>query len=97
MAFVTNVTDMFYQCPALRKVYLKQLKKDISFAFSPLLSKESLLYMIKNCESGVSFTITLHPDVYEKCQEFGEWFDEIDAALTGATDDKNTSVTLASA
>lgn len=95
--YATNVTGMFAQCTNLQQVNCYGLKQDISFADSPLLSKESLLYMIDNCASNVSFTITLHPDVYEKCQEFGEWFEEIEAAFTAATDDKNTSVTVASA
>lgn len=95
--YVTSANSTFSQCYVLEYVRLTNLKTSISFADSPLLTKESLLYMIDNCASGVSFTITLHPDVYEKCQEFGEWFGEIEAALTESTDDKNTTITLASA
>lgn len=87
----------FKNAPALRNVQIKGLSANASFAYSPLLSKESLLYMMDNCASNVSFTITLHPEVYDKCQEFGEWYSEIDAALTAAQDDKNTIITLASA
>lgn len=81
------------------------MKVDISFADSPLLSKESLLFMINNCASNATFTITLHPDVYAKCtrvdegegQYIGEWWEEIDEALGYAVESKNTNITLASA
>lgn len=92
-----NTTNAFKGCTSLEDLLIAGLGVNVSFADSPLLSKESLLYMIDNCASGVSFTITLHPDVYDKCQEFGEWFEDIEAALTAATDNKNTTVILASA
>jgi hypothetical protein len=92
-----NTTNAFKGCTSLEDLQIKGLGSALSFADSPLLLKASLLYIINNCASGVSFIITLHPDVYEKCQEFGEWYSEIDAALTTATDDKNTTITLASA
>lgn len=85
----------FDGCACLEYVRLTGLNKDISFADSPLLSKESLLYMINNCASGVSFTITLHPDVFEKCAD--EWLEDIDRALGVADIQKQTNITLASA
>lgn len=57
-------TDTFKGCIKLKDVEIYGLNKDISFADSPLLSKESLLYMIENCASDVLFTITLHKDAY---------------------------------
>lgn len=101
----TTPTEMFKHCFLLEDINIENLKTNISFADSPLLSKESLLYMIENCASSVSFTITLHPDVYAKCtrvdegegQYIGEWWDEIDDALGGAVESKNTNITLASA
>ena len=59
----SNTGEMFVKCLALENVRCASLKQDISFADSPLLSKESLLYMINNCASDATFTITLHPDV----------------------------------
>lgn len=92
-------TDTFKGCVKLEDVEIYGLNKDISFADSPLLSKESLLYMINNCAWESEFTITLHPDVYDKCQFFsgGEWAGEIDSAIDNADNTKGTTVILASA
>lgn len=93
----------FKNAPALRNVQIKGLSANASFAYSPLLSKESLLYMMDNCASNVSFTITLHPDVYDKCTRNddtgheGDWWVEIDEAIGYASEQKNTIITLASA
>lgn len=88
-------TDTFKGCIKLKDVEIYGLNKDISFADSPLLSKESLLYMINNCTSSATFTITLHPDVYEKCNE--EWLEDIDSALGTVENLKQTNITLAKA
>lgn len=101
----SRYTNMFTQCPLLESVEIWLLNRNLGFPNSPLLSKESLLFMINNCASNASFTITLHPDVYAKCsrvdegeeQYIGEWYDEIDAALGDAVELKNTNITLASA
>ena len=95
-AWCTDYTNAFGRCDALQYINITGLKTHIAFPHSSSLLKESLLYMIENCAEGVNFTITLHSDVYDKCQEFGEWYSEIDAALTAALDDKNTTITLAS-
>ena len=95
---VTRVTNAFLNCHSLRNVLIYGLPKDISFAQSPL-SKESLLYLIDNCASGVSFTITLRPDEYAKCTDAdnGEWYDDVVNAIDTAVNSKNTTITLASA
>ena len=95
----------YKECYALQNITVRNLKHNIAFSDSSHLSKESLLYMINNCASNATFTITLHPDVYAKCtrvdegegQYIGEWWDEIDDALGGAVESKNTNITLASA
>lgn len=63
-AYCTNYVEAFGECYNLQYINIHGLKADISFADSPLLSKESLLYMIENCAENVSFTITLHQDAY---------------------------------
>lgn len=90
-------TDTFKGCVKLEDVEIYGLNKDISFADSPLLSKESLLYMINNCASNASFTIILHPNVYDKCifEIGGEWAGEIDTARDNADSNKGTIVSLA--
>jgi hypothetical protein len=50
--------------------------------------------MINNCASGVSFTITLHPDVYDETKD--SWTTEIEEAIERASS-KETIITLASA
>ncbi|MEE1072024.1 MAG: hypothetical protein U0L26_06470, partial [Cellulosilyticum sp.] len=90
-------TATFMKCYELQDIKISSLSISVSFADSPLLSKESLLYMIRNCASNVTFTITLHPDVYAKCQESGEWYSEVNTALSTAQSGKTTTITLASA
>ena len=93
-------TGVFSGCNSLSRLRVKGLKADISFAQSPL-SKESLLYLINNCASEVSFTIILRPDEYAKCireEDYeGEWWQDIDDAMTDAELTKQTRITLASA
>jgi hypothetical protein len=92
---VNGVRDAFKGCAKLESVLLYALKDFISFADSPLLSKESLLYMINNCASDVSFTITLHPEVYDNAID--SWSTEIGDAIDFASSYKGTTITLASA
>lgn len=55
---------MFKALPKLEEVTLKHLKHSISFAESPNLSKESILYMISNSAATSTITITLHATAY---------------------------------
>ena len=52
---------------------------------SPLLSKESVLSVINGSDDKYTVTHTLHPDVYAKCVDGGEWFTEIQTALANKT------------
>lgn len=88
----SGISDMFAQCYALENVRCRNLKQSISFADSPLLSKDSLLYMIKNSVQGAEFTITLHSDVYREAKD-GEWAEEV----TSAINDYGENITLAEA
>ncbi len=95
---VPSFTNSFFRCSALEILRLQGLKANISFAESPLLSKESLLYMIRNCASNATFTITLHPDAYNLAKDFENgWGSEVEAAIDNAEGDKSTKITLASA
>ena len=97
LQYCQTLSVAFGGCVKLKNLRLRNLSKNIAFDVSSLLSKESLLYMINNCASSVSFTITLHPDVYAKCQEGGEWYSEVNTALSAAQSGKTTTITLASA
>lgn len=66
---ITNpnyVISMFRLCSELREVQLKSLKVSISFSDSPLLSLDSISYMVTNAANTSPITITLHPDAYAR-------------------------------
>ena len=63
---------MFYQCFALVFVRLRGVKYDISFSDSPLISLESLQFMITNAANTSPITVTVHADVYAKIQDEGQ-------------------------
>lgn len=67
-----NVTRMFYQCGLLEDVRISSLKVNISFAYSPLISLESLQYLITNAANTSPITVTVHADVYAKIQDEGQ-------------------------
>ena len=96
VANVAKITTPFTGCVKLEDVQLYGLKDNISFADSPLLSKASLLYAIENCASNASFTITLHPDVYEKAM-MGEWSTDVMEAIVDVAANKDASVNIGEA
>lgn len=73
---------MFYQCFALVFVSLRGVKYDISFSDSPLISLESLQFMITNAANTSPITVTVHADVYAKIQDEtnAEWHALIETA-----------------
>lgn len=73
---------MFYQCFALVSVSLRGVKYDISFSDSPLISLESLQYMITNAANTSPITVTVHADVYAKIQDESnaDWHSLLSAA-----------------
>ena len=87
---VTSFDKTFQNCESLRNIKLAGLKANVSFAESPLLSYESLRYMIAECESNASFTITLHSTVKTKVQTGGEWNIGIEEALAIAREKETT-------
>jgi hypothetical protein len=100
----------FAGCAALERVAILSLASSISFQDSPNLSKESLLYMINKCknnknvnENYISLTITLHPDVYAKCDssvdplEGAPWEDDVIEAINEVFNNKNVDITIQSA
>ena len=61
-----DVINMFRVCPELRELKLKSLKISISFSDSPLLSLDSISYMVTNAANTSPITVTLHPDAYAR-------------------------------
>lgn len=67
MRNVTVNTDMFMKAYSLTTVYLDNLAVSLgSIKYSPLLSKESLLYMIEHEAATEAITITLHAAAYAR-------------------------------
>lgn len=87
-----NTLERFFNvysgCPKLKTIKIARLKKNINMSKSPLLSKESILFMIKESIATSPITITLHADAYAMAMADAE----IQAALQ-----LKTNVSLASA
>lgn len=84
----------FSKCPLLEEIRMSKINKSHTFAVSPNLSKESVLYMITNANppSGAaagSITITLHPTAYTRLKD--------DADIVAALEAKGGVITLVSA
>lgn len=79
---VDNVANIFKNCVELRKVNIKNLKVNISFADSAFISLESLQYLITNAANTSPITVTVHADVYNKIQDESQtdWHALIEAA-----------------
>lgn len=77
-----SFTDTFSNCPILENVLISSLPLDISFKDSPLLSLESLRYLINNAANTSPITVTVHADVYAKIQDEtnAEWHALIETA-----------------
>ena len=88
----TPITTMLRGCVALEYIRISNLKTSISFSDSPLLSLESLQYLITNAANTSAITVTVHADVYAKIQDETqtEWH-----ALIASAQEKN--ITFATA
>lgn len=60
----SSFQDAFIGCAALQVIRLSKLNKSVSFADSPNLNKDSILFMVQNSEATSAITITLHPTAY---------------------------------
>ena len=89
---IANYTLMFSKCALLETVKCKGIIASISFSDSPLLSLESLQYLITNAANTSPITVTVHADVYAKIQDETqtEWH-----ALIASAQEKN--ITFATA
>lgn len=74
----TSFTAAFNGCYMLEEVRFDKLNKSISFAASPNLSTESILYMIENANATTAITITLHEDAYMRAQESNDIIQALD-------------------
>lgn len=89
--FIDKNILSFHKCAKLRRVLLMNLKLDISFQDSPLLSYESLNYLITNAANTAAITVTVHPTTYsyltgtaQPTEEVGGTSEEWQALVTTA-------------
>lgn len=66
MQHATLYQSTFHECRALETVWIRRLKGDVDLRWSPLLSLESLRYMVDKAANTKAITITVHADVYAK-------------------------------
>lgn len=76
----SDFNNAFKGCVALEDVRISQLKYDISFADSPLLSLGSISSLIAQRAGSNTITVTVHSDVYAKLT--GDTTNAAAAALT---------------
>lgn len=57
-------SSAFSGCSQLSKVRIKGLRQNVSFEYSPLLSYESLNYLVTNAANTSAITMTVHPTTY---------------------------------
>ena len=86
-----RTSNAFYDCKALEEVKIYHLRSDISFGHSPLLSFQSLDYIVTNAANSNAITITVHPDVYAKLTD--ETNTEWNALLNTAAEKQITFAT----
>lgn len=69
-------TEVFAYCPLLERVRIRNLRSSLTFAHSPLLSLESLQYLVGNAGNTAAITVTVHADVYAKLTDpsNAEWY-----------------------
>lgn len=62
----TRTSSGFNKTTSLKTIQIINLKLDIDFSYSPLLTSKSILYMIQNEAATSAITITLHADAYAR-------------------------------
>ena len=63
---VAQFTNTFNGCSSLEYVRLYGVCSDVSFAHSPSISEDSILFIIANSSPKSAITITLHADAYAR-------------------------------
>ena len=86
--FMPNKECSFGQAINLVELRLWATNFNIDLSKNYKISKASIIYTIENVLKTTSKTllITLHSDVYNKCIEGGEWYEEVNAALNETND-----------
>lgn len=61
-----NTARMFDYCAKLQNLTASFLNCDVSLKDSPLLTRESIVYLVQYASNTAPITVTVHPDVYAK-------------------------------
>ena len=61
-----SITNSFVGCAKLQEIRMYGIKSSVMFQYCPLLSVESITYMVENAANTAPITITLHPDAYAR-------------------------------
>ena len=69
---VTSFNNTFIGCSSLVEVRLYRISANVSFESSANISKNSIIYMVKNASPTSAITITLHPDAYARLADDAE-------------------------
>lgn len=77
--YVKFEDSVFKGCKSLVNIKITQLEQGLSFADSPQINKESILFIINNAIPKSVITITLHADAYARLAEDAEIVDALDA------------------
>ena len=64
LSAVTNLSTFINICRKLEYVELDYINADLPIPNSPLLKKESILYLLQHAKPNKAITITLHPTAY---------------------------------
>lgn len=72
----------FVGCTALRNVRLRDIVKSLDISGAPLLSLDSVAFMVDNAKNTEAISIKVHPDVYAKLTDAtnAEWYAVAEAA-----------------
>ena len=68
----TNINNVFRDSSALANVFIEGLPLSLDLSKTPVLTQESLLYIINNESANVEITITLHSYAYTRLAEDAE-------------------------
>ena len=99
---MNNASDtsyMFSNCLMLADLTMVGLNRSISFADTPLLSYDSLKFLVDNAANTSAITVTVHADVYAKLSgtaaDYGDNTKEEWMAVMASATEKNISFATA--
>ena len=68
----SNILNMFGGCTSLIEAKIYELKGNLSFSSSPIISKDTILCIVQKAAPTSAITVTLHPDAYARLADDAE-------------------------